>query len=127
MGERMTQMTLPPADWISDGALEMRALGLLHEHEQRKGKKISSLPVPIENIVSATLGLAIEWTDDFDRWEAPGDKVLACVDPYFRAEPTVFMNARHRAHFETYFGTEQYSFAHEGGHWVLHLHRGAII
>jgi hypothetical protein len=121
----MTTMVLPPVDWISDDVLEMRALKLLVEHEQRKGK-ILSLPVPVEKIVSATLGLAIEWTDDFDRWESDGGTVLACIDPSCRAEPTVFMNARHQQHFETYFGTEAFSLAHEGAHWDLHLHRGAV-
>lgn len=118
-------MALPRAEFIPDGVLEARALRLLHEHETQKGK-ITTLPVPVEKIVSATLGLAIEYTDEFDAWESPGDTVLACVDPSYRGRPTVLMNMRHAAHFERYFGTEQFSLAHEGGHWVLHFHRGTV-
>jgi hypothetical protein len=118
-------VALPETRFIPDDELEVRALRLLREHEQKKGN-VTSLPVPVETIVSATLGLAIEWTDEFDRWEPVGETVLACIDQHHRSQPTVFMNARHLDHFETYFGTEQYSLGHESAHWILHLDRGVI-
>ncbi|MDP9364055.1 MAG: ImmA/IrrE family metallo-endopeptidase [Chloroflexota bacterium] len=113
-------MTLPSPRFIPDAVLERRALDLLREHERRTGSPIS-LPVPIDAIVERTLGLRVVW---LPIEEQPGEIILARIDPDYRGHPTIQMNENRVAHFEGFFGTEQFSLAHEAGHWVLHYGRG---
>lgn len=108
---------LPSPGFIPDAALEQRAVDLLHEHERRTGTPVS-LPVPIDAIVERTLGLQVVW---LPIEELPGEIILARIDPDYRGHPTIQMNENRIAHFEEFFGTEQFSLAHEAGHWVLHL------
>lgn len=113
-------MTLPSPGFIPDAVLEQRALDLLREHERRTGAP-ASLPVPIDAIVERTLGLRVVW---LPIEQLPGEIILARIDPDYRGHPTIQMNENRVSHFEEYFGTEQFSLAHEAGHWVLHYGRG---
>ena len=113
-------MMLPWPEFIPDGVLEQRAIDLLREHERRSGAPVC-LPVPIEAIVERTLGLRVVWLPIEER---PGEIILARIDPDYRGHPTIQMNENRVAHFEEFFGTEQFSLAHEAGHWVLHYGRG---
>ncbi len=113
-------MALPPVEFIPDAALERRALALLTEHEARTSKAVS-LPVPVERIIERTLGLRVQWVE---LEEPKGEIILARVHPNVDGHPTVQMNERRQQHFESYFGTEAFSFGHEAGHWVLHYDRG---
>lgn len=111
---------LPSPEFIPDAVLEQRSINLLREHEQRKRCR-ASLPVPIEAIVEHTLGLRVVW---LPIEEDPGEIILARIDPDYLGHPTIQMNENRAAHFEQFFGTEQFSLAHEAGHWVLHYGRG---
>lgn len=111
---------LPSPEFIPDSVLEQRAIDLLREHERRKGL-ISSVPVPIEAIVEHTLGLRVVW---LPIEEFPGEIILARLDPDYLGHPTIQMNENRTGHFDEFFGTEQFSLAHEAGHWVLHFGRG---
>jgi hypothetical protein len=108
-------VVLPPAEFIPDAVLEREALRVLHSHEREFG--LVRLPVPIEQIVEFTLKLQLVWLEIDD---TPESGVLARLDPDYLGWPTIQMNLRHQKHFAEYFGTEQYSLAHECGHWVCH-------
>lgn len=113
-------MMHPSPEFIPDAVLERRAMDLLQEHERRTGAGIS-LPIPIEAIVEHTLDLRVVW---LPIEELPGEIILARIDPNYLGHPTIQMNENRAAHFEKFFGTEQFSLAHEAGHWVLHYARG---
>jgi IrrE N-terminal-like domain len=113
-------MMLPAPEFIPDAVLEQRAIDLLREHERRK-RTCVSLPVPIESIVEHTLGLRVVW---LPIEEQPGEIILARIDPDYLGHPTIQMNENRTAHFEEFFGTEQFSLGHEVGHWLLHYGRG---
>lgn len=113
-------MPLPVPPFIPDADLERRASGVLRQYEQDRGRPVS-LPVPIEHIIERTLSLQLVWVTIE---EQPGEIILARIDPAYQGRPTIQLNERRQDHFEEYFGTEQYSLAHEVGHWVLHLDRG---
>jgi hypothetical protein len=110
----------PAVEFLPDAVIERRALAILREHEERAGKTVT-IPIPIERILEKTLQLRLCWREI---GEASNDIILARIDPSDDGYPTVQLNQRRLSHFETFFGTEQYSMAHEAGHWVLHLDRG---
>lgn len=111
---------LPSPGFISDSVLEQKAIDLLREHERKRDTKIS-LPVPIVSIIEHTLGLRIVWVEIE---ELPDEIILARIDPDYLGYPTIQMNEARSDHFEQYFGTENFSLAHEVAHWVLHYGRG---
>lgn len=113
-------MILPSPEFIPDAALERRALRLLREHEEICGEQIR-LPVPVDLIVQRTLKLNVTWVEIE---EPAGEIILARLTPDYLGKPTIQMNQRRLAHFDEYFGTEAYSLAHEGGHWIFHYNRG---
>ena len=112
----MRQIT-PNRDWMKPAVIEANAGKLLDEYMARFGV-IASPPIPIEHLIEAHLELTIDWDDV----PASADGViLACIDPRTR---TLRMNASQRRHFEDYIGTESFTFAHEAGHWRLHICEG---
>lgn len=113
-------MTLPEPEFIPDIALERKALGLLQAYERERSEVIH-LPVPVEKLLERTLGLQIVTVEIED---SPDEMILARIDPDYYGVPTIQLNERRLDHFESYFGTEAFSLAHEGGHWVLHLDKG---
>jgi len=116
----MGSLQLRPVAYLPEKAIERAALSLLDEHGRRWGIEIA-IPIPIDDIVERTLGLRIAW---IEIEEQPGETILARLDPDCGGVPTVQLNERRLAgHFDQYFGTEQYSLAHEAGHWVLHYLR----
>ncbi len=114
-------MNLPPPKFIPDVELERHALDLLDEHEAKWQKRIS-LPVPIEAIIERTLGLRLIW---LPIEEDVNELILARIVPDFLDFPTIQLNENRTDHFHRYFGTEQFSLAHEVAHWILHFERGA--
>lgn len=70
------------------------------------------LPVPIELIVEKTYGLTI-LTDDIE--EEPGTTILGALFPQARQ---IVLNARHEDLFAEVIGPEQFTLAHELGHWI---------
>ena len=99
--------------WLSKDAIEYRAAVLLARFGAGGSLK---LPVPVEDIIEKHLELVI------DRCvipEEPGETILAYIDPENRE---IRLNDRHLNFFEQYCGTELFTFAHEIGHWELHVY-----
>jgi hypothetical protein len=105
--------------FIPDHELERQAMSLLAQYEAQEGV-IRQPPIPIDLIIEIILNIDIDWTE-LEPLGA-GERVLAAIE----ATPTrqrILMNALERPHFDTFFGTEAYSKAHEVGHAILHLPR----
>lgn len=104
----------PDVPYISDDDLEARALDLLSRYSQAI-EPFTQLPVPVERIADLYLQLTIDWSPIPD---SDGDPILALIDPKRRI---LRLNEARRHHFDQYFGTLQFSIAHELGHHELHL------
>ncbi|MGA9875152.1 MAG: ImmA/IrrE family metallo-endopeptidase [Solirubrobacteraceae bacterium] len=79
-------------------------------------------PVPVERIAESLLGLLIEEHDDMRSLpNAPTDlgRLSGMVDPPTK---TIWLD---RIECEKSRGRRRFTIAHECGHWVLHLERGA--
>lgn len=105
--------------WLPPDVIESKAVRLLHEYEAEFGEV--SLPVPVEHMIEAKLGLTIDWDEIAD---SDDDAILAEIVPGLRV---IRMNSRHRGHFESFLGTERFTFAHEVGHWVLHVQEASEV
>src|SRR5581483_2766377 len=108
------QEVIKPIAFVPDAVIEEMTLKLLADFESRFGK-ITHPPVPINKIIERQLDLRIDWDEILDSEE---EKILGCLDP---SQKKMYMNIRHRNHFETYIGTEAYTQAHEVGHWEMHI------
>lgn len=113
MAKPSIRSTMP---FLSDDELERRANHLLRRWEERDGERLVQPPVPVSFIAEILLELHILWDVIADTDESP---ILACIQP---AKKTITMNEARRNHFDTFFGTEEYTLAHEVGHWDLHVH-----
>lgn len=102
--------------FLSDDELERRANHLLRRWEALDGNPLVQPPVPVSFIAEILLELRILWDVIDDSNDPP---ILACIRP---STKTITMNEARRNHFDTFFGTEEYTLAHEVGHWDLHVH-----
>jgi hypothetical protein len=102
--------------FLSDDELERRANLLLRRWEEFDGNLLVQPPVPVSFIAEILLELRILWDVIDDTNDSP---ILACIRP---STKTITMNEARRNHFDVYFGTEEYTLAHEVGHWDLHVH-----
>jgi hypothetical protein len=105
------------AAFIPDAELERQATALLCRYEAQEGQ-IAGPPIPIDLIIEHVLDIDIDWAplDDL----AGEDRVLAAIE-LTPSRRRILMNENERAHFDLYFGTEEYSKAHEAAHGILHL------
>lgn len=88
------------------------AAGELLDAYARRFAWAPGLPVPVEHIVEAHVGLTIEWAE----LEEPGDaRVLGALIPSRR---TIVLNERHEEMYERWMGPYEFTLAHELGHWV---------
>jgi hypothetical protein len=95
-------------------AIEVKAQSRLCAYEAEFGK-VTEPPIPVERLIEAHLKLRIDW----DAISEEGNSViLAYIDP---GNSRICMNEGRRVHFEQYWGTEAFTFAHEVGHWDLHV------
>jgi IrrE N-terminal-like domain len=110
----------PDLSFVPDAALEARASQLLQQYAQAYSP-VTGFPVPVERIADLLLELDI-------LWEAiPDDPALwtrAYLDPAIRR---VGLNETHRAHFDTFFGTYEFTLAHEIGHLLFHLSEAELL
>jgi len=104
----------PDLSFVPDAALEIRAGQLLQRYTQAYGP-VTEFPVPVEHIADLLLELDLLWEPIPD---GPAVWTLAYLDP---ANRRVGLNEAHRAHFDTFFGTYEFTLAHEIGHLLLHL------
>ncbi|MCC6190552.1 MAG: ImmA/IrrE family metallo-endopeptidase [Anaerolineales bacterium] len=100
--------------FVPDAELEARALALLDRYSAEI-EPITTLPVPIEEIVDLLLRLTPDWKPIQDTDEHP---ILGLLDP---ATNTLQLNTRRQAWFQAFPGSYQYTLAHEVGHHQLHL------
>ena len=111
MGDTQIQWTMP---YLSDNQLEQRA-NLLLQQWALEDKPVTEPPVPVSLIAEIVLRLRIDWDEIADSDEAP---ILGFLNAPKRK---IHINDRRRAHFAQYPGSEEYTLAHEVGHWVLHV------
>ncbi len=111
-------MALKPEHFISDAVIEERASELLAAYGRRYGY-VDRLPIPLEHLVDYHLELA------FDCAVIPGStpQIPAALDYGRRA---IYLNDLARPLFDQYPGLENFSIAHEVGHWILHVDHAAL-
>lgn len=90
---------------------ELAATELLEAYARRFAWT-PALPVPVERIVEAHVGLAVDWAELEDR---PDARVLGALFPATR---TIVLNTRHQDHYERWVGPYEFTLAHELGHWL---------
>jgi len=104
----------PNVSYLPDAVLEAHASRLIGRYGQAYGA-LSQFPVPVERIADLLLELDLLWEpipDTLETW------TLAYLDPAIRR---IGLNETHQAHFDTFFGTYEFTVAHEIGHFELHL------
>jgi hypothetical protein len=110
--------------YIPDSEIEACAARLLQEYGRQR-HPISAPPVPIEEIVDYTVNIPLIWDAIPDHG---GDPVLAkltiCGQP--QPEIAIVVNEDKQLFFEQHAGTEQFTLAHEVGHYILHVNRANL-
>lgn len=117
-------MTIQIDRYISDDEIEAQAARILQQYG-RQYHPISAPPVSIEDIIDFVVDLPIVRDAIPD---VQGAQVLAKLVAKGHPNPRVeiVVNEDKRTFFDQYMGTEQYSLAHELGHYVLHIDRGSL-
>lgn len=98
---------------ISGRTLEARASAMLRRHFLTRELK---LPIAAERVADLSFGLQISWESLGP--EQPGAVTLGCLRPDGHQ---IVLNDHARPYFGQYPGTENYTVAHELGHWDLHV------
>lgn len=106
--------------FLPDSVIEDQAMALLRRYELEAGL-IRELPVPVERIADPFLALTPDWDHIPDTDASP---ILAYIDP---ANHKICFNESRRGHFESYYGSYEYTLGHEIGHYVLHLSKASGI
>jgi len=98
--------------FLSKDEIECRTEKLLAEFQTLEEAPIG-FPIPVERIAEGLLNLRMDW-DAIDETD-----VLARLDPSTR---TVTMNTARIDFFDEYPGAQNFTVAHEIGHWKLHIY-----
>ncbi|MCL5125397.1 MAG: ImmA/IrrE family metallo-endopeptidase [Deltaproteobacteria bacterium] len=106
--------------FLTDEAIEAKAERLIDRYSREIAPIVAS-PVPVERIADFLLELSIDWSPIADTDNEP---ILALIDPSERA---IRLNENRKEHFDQYFGSLAFTYAHEIGHHELHLTQGGII
>jgi hypothetical protein len=112
-------MTVIINRYISDVEIEAAATRLLQRYGQQR-HPILVPPVPIEEIIEHTIDMPLIWDAIPDREDMP---VLAKLEVRGQPHPeiAIIMNEDKQVFFAQHEGVEQFSQAHELGHYVLHI------
>lgn len=112
-------MTVAINRYIPDAEIEAAAMRLLQRYGQQR-HPILVPPVPIEEIIEYTIDIALIWEAIPDH---EGTPVLAKLEARGqpRSEVAIIMNEDKQVFFAQHEGVEQFSQAHELGHYVLHI------
>ena len=112
-------MTVAINRYIPDVEIEAAAMRLLQRYGQQR-HQILVPPVPIEEIIEYTIDIPLIWEAIPDHEATP---VLAKLEARGqpRSEVAIIMNEDKQVFFAQYEGVEQFSQAHELGHYVLHI------
>lgn len=100
--------------WMSAEQIEEKAEAILLDFNARNGLTLC-LPIPVQRIAEEYFDLTIDWCAIPDTADA---EVLACIVP---SERSIRINEDKVQFFEKHFGSESFTYAHEIGHWVLHV------
>lgn len=115
-------MTLIVDRFLADRQIEARAAELLRLYGLRRGA-IAQPPLPVEQIADFAVDVPIVWDSIPDQ---NGAVVLAKL-VIRRPRPEIVVNANKDQFFREHEGAEQYSLAHELGHYVLHVNHGNLL
>ncbi len=110
--------------YISDAEIEECAIRVLQQYGRQHGP-ILTPPVPIEQIIDFTVDIPII----HDAIPAHGGSpVLAklAVQGHPSPDVAIYVNTDKRPFFDQHEGVEQFSLAHELGHYMLHIDRGSL-
>ena len=112
-------MTVAINRYIPDVEIEAAAVRLLQRHGQQR-RQILVPPVPIEEIIEYTIDIPLIWEAIPDH---EGTPVLAKLEARGQPRPEVaiILNEDKQLFFAQHEGVEQFSQAHELGHYVLHI------
>ena len=112
-------MTVTINRYISDAEIEAAAMRLLQRYGQQR-HPILEPPVPIEEIIEYTIDIPLIW-EAIPNHE--GMPVLAKLEARGQPRPeiAIVMNEDKQLFFAQHEGVEQFSQAHELGHYVLHI------
>lgn len=106
--------------YLSNAEIEARTEALLRRYSSEI-TPIAEPPIPVEQIADFLLGLSIDWTPIADTDQEP---VLGLIDPKNRA---IRLNLNRKQYFDEYIGSLMFTYAHEIGHYELHLHETQFI
>jgi len=110
--------------YIADAEIEACATHILQKYGYQR-TPIMAPPIPIEEIIDFTVDIPIipEAIPDHQ-----GSPVLAKLVVKGHPHPIVeiIVNEDKQPFFDQHEGVEQYSLAHELGHYVLHIDRGSL-
>jgi len=95
---------------LSKKDIEIKARKLIDQYQQQIAL-ISTPPIPVDHIAEGLLNIRL------DTKLIPNVDILAYINP---EEKTIYFNESRKNHFETYFGTYEFTLAHELGHYELH-------
>ncbi len=112
-------MTVAINRYISDVEIEVAAMRLLQRYGHQR-HPILVPPVPIEEIIEYTIDIPLIWDAIPDH---EGTPVLAKLEARGQPRPeiAIIMNEDKQLFFAQHEGVEQFSQAHELGHYVLHI------
>lgn len=115
-------MTVMIDRFLPDRQIEARAAELLRRYGRKRGG-ITRPPVPVEEVADFAADVPITWDSIPDRG---GSTVLAKL-VIKHPRPEIVINADKDQFFREHEGAEQYSVAHELGHYVLHVDQGKLL
>ena len=108
--------------FIPEAEIEKRACYFLHRYAHQF-QPIVQPPVPVEKIIDLVLGIPIVWEPIPDQ---DGKPVLAKLIVK-REHMQISMNESRLGFFEEHRGVEEYSLAHELGHYALHIDKASLL
>ncbi len=117
-------MTVTFDRYIPDSEIEAVAMRVLQQYGQQR-HPILVPPVPIEEIIEYTIDIPLVWDVIPDH---EGTSVLAKLEARGQPRPEVaiIMNEDKQLLFAQHEGMEQFSQAHELGHYLLHIDRAKL-
>ena len=105
--------------YISDAEIETCAMHLLQRYGRQR-RPVLEPPVPIEEMIDYTINVPLIWEAISDCDGMPVlAKLAVCGQP--RPEIAIIVNEDRQLFFTQYEGVEQFSLAHEVGHYCSML------
>jgi Zn-dependent peptidase ImmA (M78 family) len=106
---------LLPERYLADAYLETRAVALLRA-ARTNGCWNGTPPIPVELVGELVCGLRLGWLD-----LGPGEEGARILGALVAEQQIVYLNEAARDVFDRYPGLERFTWAHEIGHFVLHI------